>query len=78
MISRLQLFVVWVARDILAIPGVSITVKRLSLSMKHTLTNDQMSMTPENSSVCIVTKEQLKSGLGEGVNWTELLNIREY
>ncbi|KAJ7744815.1 hypothetical protein B0H14DRAFT_3167475 [Mycena olivaceomarginata] len=28
--------------------------------------------------MCIVTKERLKSGLGEGLNWTEVLNIHEY
>ncbi|KAF7378021.1 Reverse transcriptase-RNase H-integrase [Mycena sanguinolenta] len=67
-----------VARDILAIPGVSIAVERLFSSMKHTLTDDRTSMTPENSSMCIVTKERLKSGLCEGLDWTQLLNVNEY
>jgi hypothetical protein len=35
-------------------------------------------MTPENSSMWIVTKEQLKSGLGDGINFTDLKNIHEY
>ncbi|KAJ7865920.1 hypothetical protein B0H14DRAFT_2347764, partial [Mycena olivaceomarginata] len=35
-------------------------------SMKHTLMDDQTSMTSQNWSTCIVTKEQLNSGLGQG------------
>ncbi|KAJ7664902.1 hypothetical protein B0H14DRAFT_2425063, partial [Mycena olivaceomarginata] len=62
------------ARDILAIPG----VKRLFSSMKHTLTYDQTSMTLENSSMCIVPKERLNSGLCDGLDWKQLLNINEY
>ncbi|KAJ7834875.1 hypothetical protein B0H14DRAFT_2363667, partial [Mycena olivaceomarginata] len=49
--------------------GVSIAVERLFSNMKHTLMDDQTSMTPENSSTCIVTKERLKSGLSEGFRW---------
>ncbi|KAJ7277192.1 hypothetical protein C8J57DRAFT_972504, partial [Mycena rebaudengoi] len=60
-----------------AIPGVSTAVEYLFSSMKHTLTNDRTSMTPENSSMCIVTKEQFKYGLGDGINYTNLINIHE-
>jgi hypothetical protein len=66
-----------VARDILAIQG-SVWLERLFSSMKHTLTNDQTSMTPENSSMCILTKERLKSGLCDGLDWMQLLNINKY
>jgi hypothetical protein len=78
-----------VAQDILAIQGFSIAVERLFSSMKHILTNDRTSMALENSLMCIVTKERLKSGLCERLNsaaagvgresmWTEVLNIHEY
>jgi hypothetical protein len=67
-----------VARDILAIPGVSISVERLFSSLKHTLSDTQSSMTVEMVSVDIVTKEWLKSGLAEGVNYTELTTSRIY
>ncbi|KAJ7362501.1 hypothetical protein DFH08DRAFT_799533 [Mycena albidolilacea] len=65
-------------REILAIPGVIIAVKQLFSSMKHTLTDDRTSMTPENSSMCIIKKERLKSRLCDGLDWTQLLNINEY
>src|ERR1700761_3874834 len=61
-----------VARDILAIPGVSISVERLFSSLKHTLSNARSSMTAETVSVDIVTKEWLKAGLVEGANYTDL------
>jgi hypothetical protein len=66
-----------VARDILAIPGVSISVERLFSSLKHTLSDARSSMTAETASVDIVTKEWLKSGLAEGVNYTDFIKIYE-
>ncbi|KAJ7703501.1 hypothetical protein B0H17DRAFT_1127136 [Mycena rosella] len=33
---------------------------------------------PRDSSMCITTKEWLKSGLGDGINYIELINVREY
>ena len=67
-----------VARDVLAIPGVSVSVERLFSSMKNTLTDHRSSMTAEMASMCILTKERLKSGLGKGVDFEQLLNIRSY
>jgi hypothetical protein len=64
-----------VARDILAIPGVSISAECLFSSLKHTLSNARSSMTAETASVDIVTKEWLKSGLAEGVDYMEFIRI---
>ena len=64
-----------VARDILAIPGVSISVERLFSGLKHTLSDARASMTAETASVDIVTKEWLKSGLAEGVNYMDFIKI---
>ena len=64
-----------VARDILAIPGVSISVERLFSSLKHTLSDARASMTAETASVDIITKEWLKSGLAEGVNYMDFIKI---
>jgi coproporphyrinogen III oxidase-like Fe-S oxidoreductase len=61
--------------DILAIPGVGISVERLFLSLKHTLSNDSASMTVETASLDIVTKEWFKSGLSEGVNRMDIIKI---
>ncbi|KAJ7685908.1 hypothetical protein B0H17DRAFT_941023, partial [Mycena rosella] len=52
-----------VAQDIFAIP------------LKHTLSDGWSSMTAETASMDIITKEWLKSGLAEGVNWTEFIKI---
>ncbi|KAJ7348278.1 hypothetical protein DFH08DRAFT_698178 [Mycena albidolilacea] len=59
----------------LAIPGVSISVEHLFLSLKHTLSDALSSMTAETVSVDIFTKEWLKSGLAEGVNYTDFIKI---
>lgn len=63
-----------VARDILAIPGVSISVERLFSSVKHTLSDARSSMTAETAAVDIVTKEWLKSGLAEDVDYMKFIN----
>ncbi|KAF7348260.1 Reverse transcriptase-RNase H-integrase [Mycena sanguinolenta] len=66
-----------VARDILAIPGVSVSVERLFSSVKRTLTDSRSSMTAETACVDIVTKEWLKSGLGEGINYMDFVNTHD-
>jgi hAT family C-terminal dimerisation region len=58
-----------IARDILAIPGVSISVEWLFSSSKHTLSDLRSSLTAESASKTIVTKEWLRKGLGDGVNY---------
>jgi hypothetical protein len=58
-----------IARDILAIPGVSISVERLFSSSKHTLSDSRSSLTAESASKTIVTKEWLRKGLGDRVNY---------
>jgi hypothetical protein len=67
----------YVARDILAIPGVSISVEHLFSSLKHILSDAQSSMTVETASVDIIMKEWLKSGFAEGVNYTDFIKIHE-
>ena len=73
--DTLKYMALQVARGILAIPGVSISVERLFSSLKHTLSNARSSMTAETVSVDIVTKEWLKAGLAEGVNYTDFIKI---
>ena len=53
-----------IAHDILAIPGVSISVERLFSSSKHTLSDARSAMTAESASKTVVAKEWLKKGLG--------------
>ncbi|KAK7045126.1 reverse transcriptase-RNase H-integrase [Favolaschia claudopus] len=55
-------YVARVARDVLAVPG-------------RTTADDRASMTAETISVDVVTKAWLKSGLGEGVNYTDFIKI---
>jgi hypothetical protein len=50
-----------VAWDILAIPGVTISVECLFSSVKHMLSDARSSMTAETISMDIVTKEWSKS-----------------
>ncbi|KIJ12668.1 hypothetical protein PAXINDRAFT_32112, partial [Paxillus involutus ATCC 200175] len=49
-----------VACDILAVPVVSVSVKHLFSSSKHTLSDARSSMTAETTSATIITKEWLK------------------
>ncbi|KAJ7742359.1 hypothetical protein DFH07DRAFT_750529, partial [Mycena maculata] len=56
--------------DILAIPGVSISVEHQFSRVKHTLSDARSSMTAETAVVDIVTKEWLKSGL----DYTKFIN----
>jgi hypothetical protein len=60
-----------IARDILAIPGVSISVERLFSSSKHTLSDTCPSMTATSASRTVVAKEWLKKGLSDGVNYLD-------
>ncbi|KAJ7349646.1 hypothetical protein DFH08DRAFT_617137, partial [Mycena albidolilacea] len=66
-----------VVRDILAIPGVSISIEHLLSSVKHTLSDARSSMTAETVSVDIVTKEWSKSGLGQGINYVDFIEIHD-
>lgn len=61
-----------IAWDILAIPGVSISVERLFSSSKHTLSDSRSSLTAESASKTVVTKEWLKKGLGDGMNYLDI------
>ncbi|CAK5282924.1 unnamed protein product [Mycena citricolor] len=63
------------ARDILGIPGVSISVERLFLSLRHTLKESRMSMTPEKIAMSVSTKEWIKSGLNEGLHYTDFIRM---
>ncbi|KAJ7354026.1 hypothetical protein DFH08DRAFT_803936 [Mycena albidolilacea] len=64
-----------VAWDILAIPGVSISVERLFSSLKKTITDERASKTVETVFVDVVTKEWLKLGLAKGVNYMDFIKI---
>ena len=64
-----------VARNILAIPDESISVECLFSSLKHTLSHARTSMTSETVFLDVVTKEWLKSGLAEGVDYTDFIKI---
>ena len=58
-----------IACDILAIPGVSISVEHLFLSSKHTLSDVWSSLSAESASKTVVAKEWLEKGFKEGVNY---------
>jgi hAT family C-terminal dimerisation region len=60
-----------IARDILAIPGVSISVERLFSSSKHTLSDARSSLSAKSGSKTVVAKEWLKRGFGEGMNYLD-------
>jgi hypothetical protein len=60
-----------IACDILAIPGVSISVERLFSSSKHTMADSQSSMTATSASKTVVAKEWLKQGRGNGINYLD-------
>ena len=64
-----------IARDILAIPGVSISVERLFSSSKHTLSDSRSSLSAESASKTVVAKEWLKNGFGEGLDYLENVQI---
>jgi hypothetical protein len=58
-----------IACDILAIPAVSVSVERLFSSSKHTLSDLHSSMTADTASTTIITKEWLKLGFGDGIDY---------
>ena len=60
-----------IACDILAIPGVSISVEHLFSSCKHTLSDLRSSLTAESASKTMVAKEWLKRGFGAKVNYLD-------
>jgi hypothetical protein len=64
-----------IAYDILAIPGVSISVERLFSSSKHTLSDAHSAMTTESASKTVVAKEWLKKGFGVGINYLDDVHI---
>ncbi|TFK80675.1 hypothetical protein K466DRAFT_503485 [Polyporus arcularius HHB13444] len=66
-----------IARDILAIPGVSIGVERLFSSCRHTLTDPRSSLSPDTASMTIICKEWLKRGLGDDVDYLEGISIHQ-
>ncbi|KAL1942606.1 hypothetical protein VTO73DRAFT_4846 [Trametes versicolor] len=59
------------ARDVLAIPGVSVVNERLFSSSRHTISDARCSMTPESASKTVIGKEWLKRGLSDGVNYLD-------
>jgi len=65
-----------IARDILAIPGVSISVERLFSSSNHTLSDTRSSMTAESASKTGVVKKWLKKGLGEGIDFLDGFQVK--
>jgi len=60
-----------IARDILATPGVSISVECLFSSSKHTLSDMRSSLTAVSASKTVVVKEWLKKGFGSDVNYLD-------
>jgi hypothetical protein len=54
-----------IARDVLAIPGVSISVERLFSSSKHTLSDTLSSLSAVSASKTVVVKEWLRKGSGK-------------
>ncbi|KAL4256202.1 Ribonuclease H-like superfamily protein [Pleurotus pulmonarius] len=64
-----------IARDILAIPGVSVSVERLFSSSKHTVSDTRSSLHAISASKSIVTKDWLKRGLGDGVAYLDGASI---
>jgi hypothetical protein len=64
-----------IARDVLAIPAVSVAVERLFSSSKHTLSDSRSSMTAETASAAVIMKELLKLGLSDGIQYLDGVSI---
>ncbi|KAF8576607.1 hypothetical protein K439DRAFT_1366757, partial [Ramaria rubella] len=64
-----------ISRDILCIPGVSVSVERLFSSSKNTLRDTRCAMMASTASKTGVAKERLKCGLGEGIEFLQGVNI---
>ena len=60
-----------IAHDILTILGVSISVKHLFSSSKHTLSDAWSSLSAESASKTVIAKEWLKRGFSEGVSYLD-------
>ena len=60
-----------IARDVLAIPGVSISVERFFSQSKHTLTDSRSRLLATTASRTILSKEWLKLGLGDTVHYLD-------
>ncbi|KIK74552.1 hypothetical protein PAXRUDRAFT_19762 [Paxillus rubicundulus Ve08.2h10] len=58
-----------IARDILAIPAVSVSVEQLFSSSKHTLSDSRSSLTAESASLMVISKEWLKLGYGNRIDY---------
>ncbi|VDC00043.1 unnamed protein product [Peniophora sp. CBMAI 1063] len=66
-----------IVRDILAIHGVSVSVERLFSSSGLTLHDNRARLTAVMAGKTIITKEWLKRGFGEGVDYLEGVAIWE-
>ena len=64
-----------IACDVLAVPGVSIYIKWLFPSGKHTLPDSCSAMTAESTLKTVVGKEWLKKDLRVGVNYLHDVHI---
>jgi hypothetical protein len=64
-----------IARNILTIPGVSISVERLFSSSKHTLLDMWSSLSAESASKIVVAKEWLKNSFGDGLDYLDNVHI---
>lgn len=60
-----------IARDILAIPGVSVAVERLFSHCRKTLTEARSSLAADSSAKTVVCKDLLKLGLGDKISYLE-------
>ena len=72
--TALQIHIVdfpMLACDVLAIPGVSISVEWLFSISKHTLSDSCSTMTADSTSKTVVVKEWLKKGLRVGINYLD-------
>ena len=58
-----------IAHDILAIPGVSISVEQLFSGRKQTPSDSRSSLTAQLALKTVVAKELLKKGFGESLNY---------
>jgi len=64
-----------IARDILAIPGVSIAVERLFSSCRHTMADERASMNIDSVWKTIIAKEWLKRGMADNLDYLDGIRI---
>jgi hypothetical protein len=60
----------------LAIPGTSISVERLFLSLQHTMSEERGSMTAETIRMAVLIKEGIKSGLMDSHRFTDYVKVQ--